>query len=237
MLRQTSDWRGDLWGKPSWADRPPRGNPSEAEQRGVPEREPGTSWEYNDVCVNLLAYAALEAWREPLPKVLDRLVMTPIGASGTWRWHGYSTSWGPLDGQYVQSVSGGGHHGGGMFVSTRDQARFGLLCLRDGRWGERQIIPKAWIDYARQPTDVRPDYGIMNWFLNAEGVDSDGKAQRTWPAAPAGAVCFRGAGSNLVYFDSEVDLLIVLRWFDNTKLNALLERVYAARVALPTGGR
>jgi hypothetical protein len=32
-----------------------------------------------------------------------------------------------------QSVSGGGHSGGGIFISAIDQARFGLL-LRKGKW-------------------------------------------------------------------------------------------------------
>jgi hypothetical protein len=51
--------------------------------------------------------------------------MDPIGASTTWRWHGYENSWIELDGRRVQSVSGGGHFGGGMFISAWDLARFG----------------------------------------------------------------------------------------------------------------
>jgi CubicO group peptidase (beta-lactamase class C family) len=30
-------------------------------------------------------------------------------------------------------------------MSARDLARFGLLFLRQGRWGDRQVIPKAWV--------------------------------------------------------------------------------------------
>jgi len=29
LLRQTSDWEGTLWGKPDWADRPPKDIPFE----------------------------------------------------------------------------------------------------------------------------------------------------------------------------------------------------------------
>ena len=96
--------------------------------------EPGSVYKYNDVRVNLLALAALHVWRRPLPQVLRELVMDPIGASNTWRWHGYENSWVNVDGVMVQSVSGGGHWGGGMFISARDQARFGLLTLRRGKW-------------------------------------------------------------------------------------------------------
>ena len=68
--------------------------------------------------VNLLALAALHVWRRPLPEVLREEVMEPIGASSTWRWHGYENSWIELDGQRMQSVSGGGHWGGGMFINA-----------------------------------------------------------------------------------------------------------------------
>ena len=227
LLRQTSDWRGTLFEKPSWADRPPRGA-SLDEMKAVPLRDPGTSWEYNDVCVNLLAYAALEVWREPLPRVLMREVMDPIGASRSWRWHGYSTSWVNVDGVKVQSVSGGGHHGGGMFVSTRDQARFGLLFLRDGRWGDRQVVPKAWIAAARTPTESQPTYGYMNWFLNTPGVEAGGKISRPWPAAPVSAVMFRGAGANIVYIDRENDIVLCLRWINSRRMNAIVEKFLAA---------
>jgi hypothetical protein len=231
LLRQTSDWRGTLWEKPDWADRPPRGALTEEEQRAVPLSAPGTRWEYNDVRVNLLALAALEAWREPLPRVLAREVLDPIGASRTWRWHGYSTSWTTLDGVSVQSVSGGGHHGGGMFVSTRDQARFGLLFLRGGKWGEHEVVPQAWIEHASTPTEANPEYGVMNWYLNHAPRQPDGTlGRRPLPSAPSSAVTFRGAGSNTVFIDWEHDLVLVVRWLDGAQLDSLIGKVLASIV-------
>ena len=44
--------------------------------------------------------------------------MDEIGASNTWRWYGYENSYVVIDGQIVQSVSGGGHWGGGMFINA-----------------------------------------------------------------------------------------------------------------------
>jgi CubicO group peptidase (beta-lactamase class C family) len=130
LLRQTSDWQGTLWGKPDWADRPEGEKPSDYPKRKL--WEPGAHYKYNDVRVNLLAYAALNVWRRPLPEVLRDEVMEPIGASNTWRWHGYDNAWVTIDGRKVQSVTGGGHWGGGMFISARDMARFGYLFLRNG---------------------------------------------------------------------------------------------------------
>jgi len=89
--------------------------------------EPGTYFKYNDVRVNVISYSLLNVWRKPLPQVLKTEIMDPIRASTTWRWFGYRNSWTPINGVQVESVSGGGHSGGGLFISTEDHARFGLL--------------------------------------------------------------------------------------------------------------
>jgi CubicO group peptidase (beta-lactamase class C family) len=82
LLRQTSDWEGVLWGKPDWADRP-TDKPDEWLTR--PRNKAGTVYKYNDTRVNVLALAALNLWRRPLPQVLKETIMDPIGASNTWR--------------------------------------------------------------------------------------------------------------------------------------------------------
>ena len=217
LLRQVSDWEGTLWGKPDWADRPLQ-NPQEWLTR--PRAEPGAAYEYNDVRVNLLALAALNVWRRPLPQVLREQVMDPIGASSTWRWYGYENSWVVLDGRAVQSVSGGGHWGGGMFISARDMARFGYLTLRRGRWRDRQVLSEAWVRMATTPTPAETGYGFMNWFLNTD--------RKRFPAAPATAFVHLGNGTNLVYVDPENDLVVVARWIENGAVDDLVERVLAA---------
>ena len=120
--------------------------------------------------MNLLALLATGVWRRPLPQVLRERVMDPIGASVTWRWHGYENSWITLDGQMVQSVSGGGHWGGGMFLSARDQARFGLFTLRRGNWGGEQLLAEDWFDMATTPTGNPFDTGEVRFVLAEDGV-------------------------------------------------------------------
>mgnify|MGYP000435133961 FL=1 len=220
LLRQTSHWQGTLWDKPDWADRPPKDIPwTELQKQTL--HEPGTFWKYNDVRVNLLALSALHVWRKPLPQVLKIYIMDPIGASNTWRWHGYKNSWVLLDGQMMQSVSGGGHWGGGMWISAMDHARFGYLFLQNGKWNGEQLISESWIEMAKTPTDVRKGYGYMNWFLNA---NKDG-TKKSIPSAPAGAVTFRGAGSNIIYIDWENNLVVVVRWIDGKHFNDFIERL------------
>jgi len=219
LLNQTSDWSGTLWEKPDWADRPPQ-DVKWDDLRNRPLREPGSSYKYNDVRVNLLAYCLLQVWRTPLPKVLKTRIMDPIDASPTWRWNGYRNSWVLIDGLKMQSVSGGGHWGGGMFICTRDQARLGLLFLRRGNWKGHQLISEEWIDMLKVPSPANPVYGYM-WWLNT-GTES-------LPGAPESVFYAAGFGGNYIYVDSENDLVIAVRWVGNTRnLDGIVQRVLAS---------
>jgi CubicO group peptidase (beta-lactamase class C family) len=226
LLRQTSDWEGTLWGKPEWSDRPAR---DPQEWLRTERHAPGSVYEYNDVRVNVLALAALNVWRRPLPEVLREQIMDPIGASRTWRWVGYENSWVVLDGRAVESVSGGAHWGGGMMISARDLARFGYLLQRGGRWADRQLLSPEFLRNATTPTPVQTNYGFMNFFLNT--------GREFLPSAPESAVAHMGAGTNMVYVDTENDLVIVARWIERSALDGLVQRVLASVTGPATGGR
>ncbi len=214
LLHQTSDWSGTLFGLNDWADRPPRvGGIDEWSRRKL--EEPGQINEYNDVRVNLLAYSLLNVWRKPLPSVLKEHLMDPIKASTTWRWYGYDNAFINMDGVMVQSVSGGGHHGGGIFMSTTDMARFGLLFLRNGKWNDQQIISDTWINMATEPSTALKDYGYL-WWLNST---------KKWKNIPNNVFWAAGYGGNYIIVDRENDLVIVLRWVNN-KVEDVLDQVY-----------
>src|SRR4051794_10776709 len=217
LLRQVSDWEGTLWGKPDWADRP--GEQPE-QWVGRPRNPPGSVYQYNDVRTNALALAALNVWRRPLPQVLRENVMDPIAASHTWRWFGYENSWVVLDGLPVQSVTGGGHWGGGMFINAYDMARFGYLALNRGLWKDHQLISEQWFDKALTPTPVQPDYGFMNFYVNQD--------RKFMPSAPATAFGMQGSGTNFVYVDRQNDLVAVLRWIDRPQIDGFIKRLLAA---------
>ncbi|MFY7922757.1 MAG: serine hydrolase domain-containing protein [Gemmatimonas sp.] len=218
LLRQVSDWEGTLWGKPEWADRPAQNAATWTTRARV---EPGSTYEYNDVRVNVLALAALQVWRRPLPDVLHERIMDPIGASNTWRWYGYDNSWIVLDGREVQSVSGGGHWGGGMVLNAWDMARFGLLTQRRGVWGDKRLLSDAWVTQALTPTPAQKSYGYMNWFVNPD--------RSYLAAAPPEAFVHVGAGNNFIYVDPVNDVVAVVRWMDTTaSLNRFVEKLLGA---------
>jgi hypothetical protein len=217
LLRQTSDWEGTLWGKPEWADRP---DADASKWLTRPRNKAGTTYEYNDVRVNALALAATSVWRKPLPQVLKENIMDAIGASNTWRWTGYRNAWIVLDGQPIQSVSGGGHWGGGMFINALDMARFGLFTLNKGNWNGRQLLSEQWIKQATTPTICKTDYGYMNYFLNTD--------KKMLPSAPLSSYCHIGNGTNMVYIDPEHDLVVVARWIENKALDGMVKKVLEA---------
>ena len=214
MLRQTSDWEGTLWGKPDWADRP---NDKPNEWLTRKRNEPGTVWKYNDTRVNALALATTCVWRRPLPEVFREYIMNPIGASNTWHWTGYRNSWIVLDGKMIQSVSGGGHFGGGVFINAYDMARFGLLTLHKGNWNGKQLISEQWINQSTTPTTANTGYGYMNYFLNTD--------KKLLPSAPADVFVHIGNGTNLIYVDRQHDLVAVVRWLENNAMDGVIKRI------------
>lgn len=213
LLTQSSDWSGCLFGICDWADRPPRqGSIDEWKNRTL--NEPGTVYEYNDVRVNLLAYALLQVVRQPLPVLWREKVMQPIGASTTWRWYGYENSFVNVDGTEVQSVSGGGHFGGGLFINTTDLARFGLLVCRQGKWKNQQLLSERWLAEARMPSAANKTYGFL-WWLN----------QDRWKGVHPQVFSAEGFGGHFITIDPVNDLVIVNRWLEPSQAGEFVARV------------
>ena len=223
LLQQTSEWQGTLWDRPDSIDHNRDVGKSElgAAEKGTPRplRPPGTLWEYNDVRVNRLSLSLLQRFQRPLPDVLREAVMGPIGASTGWQWMPYRNSWITIEGERVASVPGGSHWGGGLWMSTRDHARFGLLVHRGGRWGGRQLVPASWIGEMRRPCPINPEYGLL-WWLNT--------GRRQLPSAPESSYAARGAGSNVIWIDPEHDLVTVIRWIDKPHVAGFVERIMAS---------
>ena len=230
LLQGTSEWEGTLFGKPDAVDRNRAvgEDASELGERGERElREPGTYWEYNDVRINRLSLSLLRVLGEPLPDVLRESIMDPIGASRNWEWHGYRNSGVEVDGRRVESVSGGGHWGGGLWIPTRDLARVGLLALARGRWNGERLVSESWMDASTTPCPVKPTYGYL-WWLNTD--------RGLWPSAPGSSFAAVGHGWNVLWVDPEHDLVAVVRWLrapeedraDFPVMDGFFERLLAA---------
>ncbi len=118
-----------------------------------------------------------------------------------------------IDGREMVSVPGGTHWGGGLRINSRDHARFGLLIQRDGNWGDRRLLPRDWIRALREPCPLNAQYGFL-WWLNTNRVQ--------YPSAPETSFFAVGAGSNLIWIDQELDVLIVSRWIDQAAIDPMI---------------
>jgi CubicO group peptidase (beta-lactamase class C family) len=214
-LTQSSEWEGTLWEKPSTFLGEAEFGQGQMKPRSI--REPGSYYEYNDVRVNRLALSLLRVFNVPLPEVLKKSIMDPIGTTSTWKYLGYDNSIIDLNGKQVQSVTGGTRWGGGLWISARDQARFGLLLSRKGNWNGQRVISEDWIRKATSPSKTKSDYGYL-WWLNT--------GRKAWPSLSEKAFAAVGFGSNTIWIDPEKDLVVVWRWHGNG--NELLSRIVAA---------
>ena len=124
------------------------------------------------------------------------------------------------------------------YLSARDLARVGLLMQRGGRWGERQLLPEAWVAFVStpfagyQPQLAKPGDAVPggHWWLNAELPGTT----RPWPDAPASTIAALGHWGQGLYVLPE-DKLVVVRYADDRDAsfnhNELLKRVRAAFAA------
>ncbi|MBV6822602.1 serine hydrolase [Pseudomonas sp. PD9R] len=123
------------------------------------------------------------------------------------------------------------------YLTARDLARVGLLMARDGRWGERQLLPKDWVSFNLQPfaryhaneDDAAPG---GQWWLNRE-VEG---AKRPWPDAPADTFAALGHWGQAMYVIPSENLVIV-RYGDDrddsyqdNELLKLVLKVFARKV-------
>jgi CubicO group peptidase (beta-lactamase class C family) len=214
-LQQTSEWEGTLWGKNAdFIGAEAFGN---GQRRPRAIQAPGTFYEYNDVRINRFALSLLRLFRTGLPEVLKTGVMDPIGASADWRWVPYENSVVEIDGRKIGSVSGGTRWGGGLWINSEDLARFGLLVLNKGRWGDRQVVSSRWFDEAVKPSGVgTTDYGFL-WWLNTQ--------KKQWPSAPASSFAALGNGSNTIWIDPEHDLVFVWHWHRGQAMDPMIGKI------------
>ena len=120
-----------------------------------------TFWYYNNWDFNALGTIFDQETGEPsIYEAFDRRIAKPIGMQD---YRPEELAYG-----YVPYSM---HPFYGFNMSTRDLARFGLLFLRNGRWGSKQVVPADWVRESTASHSERgPEsgYGYMWW--TGEGI-------------------------------------------------------------------
>ncbi len=228
LLQQTSEWEGSMFGVPDQVDRyravayqPLK--PTEPKGGARPLQTPGTYWEYNDVRINQLSLALLHLFGRPLPDVFRDAIMRPCGASDDWQWLGYDNAWVDVAGARMLSVPGGSHWGGGILISSVDQARIGRMLLAGGQGPHGRVLSAQWVARMLQPCPLAPFYGYLLW-LNRNRV--------IYPNASEDSYFALGAGSSITWMSPRQDAVVVTRWIESEHADGFFQRIESALSAI-----
>jgi CubicO group peptidase (beta-lactamase class C family) len=152
--------------------------------------EPGSRWDYSDpaFCHLVLTFAHITG-RE-ISDVMQERVFAPIGIENlSWDVQGGSGHIGPHTNAHT-----------GVHVSARELARFGYLCLHQGAWQGKQLIPQWWMELATQTSqDLNPSYGYT-WWVNTRGT--------YWSFLPSDTFALMGYRCNKCYVIPSLDLVV-----------------------------
>ena len=117
---------------------------------------PGTFWYYNNWDFNALGAIYEKAVGTSIFEAFKKKIADPIGMQ----------DYRPSDGRYEREDTSR-FPAYPFHMTARDLARFGLLFLRGGRWGDQQVVPASWVDESTKawsgPTDFHSGYGYMWW--------------------------------------------------------------------------
>ncbi len=153
-------------------------------------REHGDHFEYKSIETDVVAWALERAAERSLAELVSEFIWKPIGAA--------------RDGFFTVDRAATALADGGFNATLRDYARFGLMMQNDGRVGDAEVVPKAWVDECargRVPVEIPPycdicpegAYGNFWWVHNA--VPGDFMA--------------RGVFGQMIYIDRAAGLTIV----------------------------
>jgi hypothetical protein len=130
--------------------------------------KPGTHFLYNTAGTYMQSAIVQKATGQTVLAYLRPRLFEPLGIDNpTW-------------GTSPQGISLGGY---GLSIRTEDIARFGQLYLQKGKWGDKQLVPAAWIESAtsRQTSngsnpksDWEQGYGYQFWRCRHGAYRGDG---------------------------------------------------------------
>jgi CubicO group peptidase (beta-lactamase class C family) len=208
LLTMSAGWAWDIhddWGTltaaPNWTEL----------TLGLPVvYEPGTFYAYNTGGSHLLGVITQQVVGMDLDDFADRRLWAPLGIDKPeWR----------------RSPEGTVSGGSGVRLTPRDAAKFGLLSLRNGLWGDQRLISESWFPEATRfhlqgDSTGYAGYGLHWWVVDYENGFH--------------AYFGLGFGSNYVYVVPALDLVVVvLKGFETPPASISIVRPFIEEWILP----
>lgn len=171
------------------ADRPARGS-----------HPAGSFWYYNNWDFNVLGDIYQRATSRPVYTAFAARIAAPICMQDFDPYRDVEYLYDPLAPRFPA------YH---LALSARDLARFGMLYVTKGRWGDRQIVPAAWITQSTSryaDTDMQApllgSYGYL-WWLPKPGSGLPAVLEDSFTAS--------GVGGQMMTVIPQLDTVIVAR--------------------------
>jgi CubicO group peptidase (beta-lactamase class C family) len=165
--------------------------------------EPGGGCGYSTHAFSHAALLCETVTGMPYDKFAIKALFEPIGVEHWWFQY--------FDG----SEKYGRHPSHSLGLPARDLARIAYCMLRRGRWKDRQVIPKWFVEETAAPTHnvTTPE---MRWKLNPQifshgwelPARHSGASRRSGAGIPADARSKPGSGGQLITFVPSLDLVI-----------------------------
>ena len=147
---------------------------------------PGQEFFYNTGALTLVSAIVRKATGRPLDEFARAVLFEPLGIT-RFEWI---------------RVKGDADAGGGLRLRPRDMAKIGQLVLAGGRWNDRQVVSKAWVETSTAPKFKATNglsYGYL-WWLGRSPLNG---REVYW----AGAL---GRGGQSIRIVPELDLVVVV---------------------------
>ncbi|MBC8441623.1 MAG: serine hydrolase [Deltaproteobacteria bacterium] len=101
--------------------------------------DPGTRFHYSNMTSNWIGLIIARSSGISLKAFAEKNLFTPLGVKV---------------GEWVQDVEGNNIGCGGLHLTARDAAKFGLLYLNNGKFNGNQIVPENWVKNSLQTYSV-----------------------------------------------------------------------------------
>ncbi len=126
-------------------------------------------FKYSTAGAHLLSAIITRATGESARGYANKHLFKPIGVKEIPDYkmeaYGFDELFGAKLRGWVHDPDGYSTGGWGLKLSPRDMARFGLLYLYKGKWGDKQVISEKWV---KESTKMTPNkYGYL-WWLGEE---------------------------------------------------------------------
>ncbi len=157
--------------------------------------QPGSCFEYDSGCSNILAAIVEEVSGQHMVDYLQSRIFAPLGIERP---------------DWIVTEDDVNRGGGGTFLTPRQLAKLGQLALQGGVWEGESLIDAAWLEVSTSSQSSGES------FLSGANIGTGDYGYHWWVATPGEFTGFAaiGYGGQMIYVVPDLDLVVVTAFAD-----------------------